>query len=62
MCVCTTLSAKSSLKPALPPETLSAILPLGCDQAELAGVVLFETWLLYLQVKKAEGNRDPWSA
>lgn len=62
LCVCTTLSAKSFLKPALPQEALSAILPLGCDQDKLAGVALFETWLLYLQVKKAEGNRGPWSA
>lgn len=62
VCVCTTLSAKSSLKPALPQEALSAILPLGCDQAKLAGVALFETWLLYLQAKKAEDNGDPWSA
>lgn len=50
---------KFSLKPALPPEALSAILLLGCDQAKLAGVALFETWVLSLQVKTAEGNRGP---
>lgn len=47
---------------AVPPEAFAPILPVGCVQAKLARVTLFETWILHLQINKAEGNCGPWHA